>query len=139
MPADSLMTRTARKVGWGLSSLRDWTDYRKQTRQFRAQTQGADRALDSLHTADHHHDSVRRECFDVRDHVETAHTGHRDVADHELKLASVKVRECFLCGGRPQTLVFFTEEIGKDFGYFDFVVNYQNPGRHRCRHGFLLR
>ena len=55
------------------------------------------------------------------------------------EFALVKVRECFLRGGRTQTLVFFTKEIGEDFGYFDFVVNYQNAGRHSCRHGFLLR
>ena len=41
MPADSVLTRTARKVGWGLSSLRDWTAYRQQTKRFRAETQGA--------------------------------------------------------------------------------------------------
>src|ERR1044071_147413 len=31
----------------------------------------------------------------------------------------------------PDTVVVM---ISKDFGYFDFVVNYQNPGRHSCRH-----
>ena len=48
----------------------------------RAETQSTDRALDSLHAADHYYDCVGRMFFDVRDHVQPAHAGHRDVADH---------------------------------------------------------
>src|SRR6185295_395549 len=99
-----------------------------------AKTQRTDRALDCLHAADHYHDGVRRDFFDMWDHVQAAHAGHSDVADHELEFTFRQTRERFLCRSRSNTVVLFTEQIGEDLRYFDFIINYQNAGRHNCRH-----
>src|SRR6185295_17017034 len=100
----------------------------------RAETQSTDRALDGLHAADHYHDGVRRDFFDMWDHVQAAHTGHGDVANHQLEIAFLQTRKRLLCRSRSNTFVLFTEQIGEDLGYFDFIINYQNAGRHNCRH-----
>ena len=41
MSTDGLMTRTARKAGWAISSLRDWNLYRRDRAAFRGRTRGA--------------------------------------------------------------------------------------------------
>jgi hypothetical protein len=41
MPADGLVTRTARKASWAISSLRDWKEYRRTRADFHAKTGGA--------------------------------------------------------------------------------------------------
>jgi hypothetical protein len=46
------------------------------------QSQRTNRALDSLHAANHHYDAVGRQTLRAGQHFQAAHSGHGNVADY---------------------------------------------------------
>src|SRR5712691_1068305 len=83
-------------------------------------------ALHSLHPTDHHDHRIWREALHLRQHLESAHPRHRDIADHQLKLALVQALQRLFRGARFRALMPVAKQIGQDFGYLSLVVNDEN-------------
>jgi hypothetical protein len=103
-----------------------------------AETKRVDRALNRLHPADHYDDRIRGSELCMRDHLQTGHAAHGDVADYQLIVFLSELGECFFRRRCLRAFVRLAEEVAQHAANFDFVVDNQEKGLRDCFHHILI-
>ena len=84
-----------------------------------------DRTLDRLHAADHDDDRIWRSDFDMRNHFQTGHAAHGDVANDQVEFRRTKLPQRLFGRSGFATFVSAGQEVAEHSANFWFVVNNQ--------------